>query len=89
VSDAVAIASWIVPSVVAGFVIGRWWAAALAPAAAAALLVGYAFNPCVPGGGVECDLNVPALVLAYFMPPAAVLLVLGVGMRRGMRILRR
>jgi hypothetical protein len=88
-SDAVAIAIWIVPSVAAGLVIGRWWAAALAPAAAVALLVGYAFNPCVPGGDVECDVNAYALVLAYFMPPAAAFLFLGVGIRRGARALRR
>jgi hypothetical protein len=88
-SGALAVTLWIVPSIAVGFAIGGLWAAALAPAAAAAVLATYGFHPCVPRAGVECDLNVPALVLVYFMPPTAVLLLLGAGMRRGFEILRR
>jgi hypothetical protein len=84
-SDSASGVFWIGSSVAAGLLIGRWWAVGLAALAAVALLVGSELNPCVWTDAVECDVNVPALVLGMFMPVTAFLLTLGVALRKLVR----
>jgi len=88
-SDGASVALFVISSVAVGAVTGRWWALALAPAAALGALVVYDLNPCTPGDGIECDLNVPALLLIYFAPPTAALIGVGVAARKSAVVVRR
>src|SRR5437867_2188524 len=81
-SDFASTAFWITSSFVTGLLIGRWWALGLAVVGAIGMFVGNTLNPCVEGDGVECDVNVPALVFGYFMPPAGALLAFGIAVRK-------
>jgi hypothetical protein len=85
-----AVALGIAATVVAGVVLGRWWAL-LVPGLAFAVffLIAFAQDPSCRDCG-EDPWNLQALFgIALFVLPATTAIALGVGLRRGARLARR
>jgi hypothetical protein len=81
-TDALSLVLWIGSGLLAGALIGRWWALALSLGWAAVALLGIAFNPCDDSQpGVECDVNWWALI-PFYVPITAATLVPGIVARK-------